>query len=69
MKTKLSVSGQISKTTLEGLTHIANALNSNDFQSAMIFYNNLVVASTFTETAAFLPAIKQMIHMAQSQRT
>ncbi len=65
LKSKLSSNSQLSSNTISGLNDIANAINHNDFNTALQYHTNLVTSTTFGETSAFLPAIKIIIQLAQ----
>jgi hypothetical protein len=65
LKSKLSSNSQLSSNTISGLNDIANAINHNDFNTALQCHTNLVTSTTFGETSAFLPAIKIILQLAQ----
>ena len=67
LRSKLGSSSQLSSNTISGLTQIANAINRNDFQTALSCHTNLVASTTFGETTAFLPSIKVVLHLAQQR--
>jgi hypothetical protein len=67
LKSKLGPSGQLSQNTVLGLSQIAGAIDRNDFHTALECHTHLVASTTFGETAAFLPAIKVILHLAQQK--
>ncbi|XP_054160185.1 protein transport protein Sec31B-like [Oppia nitens] len=64
LRVKLAPSGNLSGNTMQGLNQIATAIDRNDFHTALGYHANLVAATTFGETAAFLPAIKVILQLA-----
>ena len=66
LRSKLAA-GHLSANTLYGLSQIADAINRNDFQTALECHTHLVGTTTFGETTAFLPAIKVILHLAQQR--
>lgn len=57
--------GKLSATTITGLSHILQYLQTGDYGSAVNVHAGLSVQCSFLEVGSFLPAIKVLIQLAQ----
>ena len=64
---KLPDSLQLTQATLDSLHGLCSYLKRSDYPNAVAFYTNMVSGPGFAEIAAFMPALKVLITLANQQ--
>ena len=58
---------QLTQSTLDSLHGLCSYLKRSDYPNAVAFYTNMVSGPGFAEIAAFMPALKVLITLANQQ--